>query len=320
MLTRMLRRLNMSIEYSAPLTRAWERMKSMLFKPFNIDVWLKLGFTAFLAGLLDNGSSGGGGGAKDGFEDFQFSNMINWPHKVWIWFQDHPGWLLFALVMAGVAIALFLVFLWLSSRGKFMLLDNVVNKRANVSAPWKEYKHEANSLFLWRLGFSAIVLLVVLIFLRHTWQRAVIVTKDGYLDNMPILFILQMALFFFLIVLVFMYIKMLLDSFVIPVMYKHRIRASEAWNRFLKIHWDHFGYFIVYGLFILVLSLGIGLLIGVAGLATCCLLFIILAIPYIGSVVLLPVTVTFRAFSIEFLAQFGKDFDLISTAPKKAQK
>jgi hypothetical protein len=36
----------------------------------------------------------------------------------------------------------------------------------------------------------------------------------------------------------------------------------------------------------------------------------LIAIPYIGSVILLPVSYTFRAFSIEFLAQFGEKFDV----------
>ena len=304
----------MSKEYSAPLTRAWNRMKSILFRPFNIEIWFKLGFTAFLAGLLDSSNGGGGGGAQDGMDNFKFSNAVNWPYEAWTWLQEHPGWFFFAMMMAVLALALFLVFLWLSSRGKFMLLDNVVHKRANVSAPWKEYKTEANSLFLWRLGFSAVVLLVILVFLRHIWQKAVVFTENSFAEHVPILFILQTALFFFLIVILLLYVKMLLESFVIPVMYKHRIRASEAWNRFLKIHWDHFGSFILYGLFVLLLSLGVGILIGLAGLATCCLLFILLALPYIGSVVLLPVTITFRAFSIEFLSQFGKEFDVVGAA------
>jgi len=40
------------------------------------------------------------------------------------------------------------------------------------------------------------------------------------------------------------------------------------------------------------------------------LCILLLITPYIGSVVLLPVSYTFRAFSVEFLEQFGDDFTI----------
>jgi hypothetical protein len=44
----------------------------------------------------------------------------------------------------------------------------------------------------------------------------------------------------------------------------------------------------------------------VVACATCC----IAAIPYVGSVILLPVSVTLGAFSLLFLRQFGSDYDV----------
>jgi len=40
----------------------------------------------------------------------------------------------------------------------------------------------------------------------------------------------------------------------------------------------------------------------------------------VNSVLLLPVSYTFRAFSLEFLAQFGKDFDCFSDSAKPKAK
>ena len=40
--------------------------------------------------------------------------------------------------------------------------------------------------------------------------------------------------------------------------------------------------------------------------ATCC----IAAIPYVGTVILLPIPVTLGAFSLLFLRQFGPDYDV----------
>ncbi len=47
-----------------------------------------------------------------------------------------------------------------------------------------------------------------------------------------------------------------------------------------------------------------------AGIFTCCIGLVLFIIPYIGTVVTLPVWYTFRAFSLEYLAQFGDDFSL----------
>ena len=54
---------------------------------------------------------------------------------------------------------------------------------------------------------------------------------------------------------------------------------------------------------------------GFAGCLTCCCGFILISLPYIGSVCLLPVSFTLRAFSLEFLAQWGPDY---SAFPEEA--
>jgi hypothetical protein len=50
--------------------------------------------------------------------------------------------------------------------------------------------------------------------------------------------------------------------------------------------------------------------IAVAGCCTCCIGFVLLIIPYIGTVTLLPILYTYRALSLEFLAQFDHDLRL----------
>jgi hypothetical protein len=59
------------------------------------------------------------------------------------------------------------------------------------------------------------------------------------------------------------------------------------------------------------LSIAVG--IGVLFLAvfTCCIGLFLIMIPFVGAVILLPVSYTFRAFSIEYFAQFGDNFNLL---------
>jgi hypothetical protein len=51
-------------------------------------------------------------------------------------------------------------------------------------------------------------------------------------------------------------------------------------------------------------------LVVAAGLITCCVGFFLLIIPYVGTVVTLPVWHTLRAYRLEFLAQFGPEHNL----------
>lgn len=115
---------------------------------------------------------------------------------------------------------------------------------------------------------------------------------------------------FILILVLIGYISLFLDNFVAPIMFKHRLTTSRAWYKFFTILWKHFGYFLLYGIFIFLLGIVVVIAVVFFGLFTCCLGFLLLLIPYIGSVVVLPVTYLFRAYSVEFLEQFGDDFKI----------
>lgn len=126
-----------------------------------------------------------------------------------------------------------------------------------------------------------------------------------------------MVFMFIGIIIVFGYISLFLKDFVVPIMYKHQIGIMHGWTKFLRLFIRHFGTFIIYGLFIFVL--GIAVVIGVIffALLTCCVGLLLIAIPYIGAVLLLPVSYTFRAFSIEFLAQFGDEYNVFPKVEKE---
>ena len=66
--------------------------------------------------------------------------------------MDNLSWILplcIALVIIGIA--LWVVMMWLSSRGKFMFLHCVALDRAEIGVPWHKFAREGNSLFLFRL-------------------------------------------------------------------------------------------------------------------------------------------------------------------------
>ena len=64
----------MNIAFFEPLNRSWERMKHILLQPFDLAKWLVLGFSAWLAGLMDGA---GGGGWKWMADENDFSGRCN---------------------------------------------------------------------------------------------------------------------------------------------------------------------------------------------------------------------------------------------------
>jgi hypothetical protein len=135
----------MRIGYFEPLGRAIRRTKLALFTPFDVHKWFVIGFNAFLAGLADwnHGSTG-----VRGRREMDFGEFLYFPHRAWAWLTSHPGWFLGIVFIAAFVLILSVVILWLSSRGTFMFLDNVVRNKAEIAAPWKKYARAGDSLFL----------------------------------------------------------------------------------------------------------------------------------------------------------------------------
>jgi hypothetical protein len=123
-------------------------------------------------------------------------------------------------------------------------------------------------------------------------------------------FLILGGLFFVAFIILILYIDCFLDNFVVPIMYKNRIGALEGWSKFLKLFGRNAGHFFLFGIIKAILNVFIVMGVILIGVFTCCLGFLVLIIPYIGDVVLLPLSYTFRGFGVEFLEQFGDEFKL----------
>jgi hypothetical protein len=298
----------MKIEYVEPLSRAWNRMTAALFEPFDLGKWFVLGFTAFLAGPL-NGHMGSSGSKFRGGKDVDWGDVVDFPYTFWDWLIDHAVW--FSLLVLGITAVIGVLFLlaWLSSRGKFMFLDNVVHERAKVTQPWHQFRMEGNSLFLWRLVFGIICLAVITLLLIRGFIIATHIHGKGFHAGF-VTTVVGTTLLALSAIAIIACISLFLNDFVVPIMYINNVTASQAWRLFLPLLARHWFWFILYGLLVLMLRFFVIVCVVMLGLSTCCLGFILLGIPYIGSVVTLPISYTFRAFSLEFLEQFGPDYTI----------
>ena len=296
----------MTVQFMEPLSRAWNRMTAALFKPFDVHKWFVVGFNAFIAGLME--VSNGGGGSRFGKKG-NFADFIHFPQTAWQWLQGHPFWAAVIAFGLVVAIAVVVALTWVSARGTFMFMDNVVRDTVEIAKPWREYRKEGNSLFAWRLvlGIGAFVTFGAV--LAVFFARGVVLYEEGISPVLPVGFLIGMGLAMLGLGIVWGYIHFFLKDFVAALMYRDRISCGQAWRIFLVVFGKAPLHFIGYGILIFLLTIAFAIAVTVAGLATCCIGFIVLAIPYVSTVVTLPVWYTYRGFSLEFLAQFGPEYD-----------
>lgn len=293
------------ISFLAPASRAWQRMAGILFRPFDLRTWLVLGFTAWLAGL---GSHGGGGGANASVRgEGSAGDVEQSATEAWNQLATHPFWFALAILGCFVLLLVIVVVLWLSSRGKFMFLDNVVHRRARVVDPWKRFRRHGNSLFFFTLAAFAVVAFLfggAALTIAGTVGFGVLTDLDSPARLVP--FVLA-ATVFAVLALFMAFAVFCLEAFVVPLMHRYDLGAIEAWRRFLALFGQSPGPFLACGLLVLVAGAGVVVAIVYFGLLTCCLGFLLLMVPYVGSVVMLPVSVLYRGFTLEFLAQFDPE-------------
>ncbi len=310
----------MNISYSRPLDLGWRRMKHTLFHPFDLGRWMVLGFTAWLAQLADGTAGGNGGQDLLQFrKNLNEDSMRDSADEAWHWLADFAGSaggiLLMALIVVGILVVSVLL-LWISSRGRFMFLDNLVHNRTEVTTPWREYQAEGDSLFLWQIVY-AIVAFVVLGAVISGF--VILLVPTAMLDlpgSVGLLAAVGLGMTLFLVVTVLAFVEYFLHYFIVPIMHKQRVSATAAWGLFLPLFRVHAGAFVLFGLFYLAITTAMGIAYVIGGVLTCCLGLLLMALPYLGAVVTLPVSVLGRFMNLEFLAQFGDDFNLLAPLPE----
>ena len=196
-------------------------------------------------------------------------------------FDNLPWVISIAAVVFIVIVCLGLVFIWLRSRGKFMFLHCVVLNTAEVAKPWTKYAGQGNSLFVFML------VLAILSFVCFIPMAAVVVfvgiamASSGLAVPIGILSIAGAVLIMIIMGIIFGLIGKFTKDFVVPIMYIHGLRCTQAWSNFLNLLKANKGRFALYILFQIVLGMAIGAIIFAAVICTCCCAGCIFMIPYI---------------------------------------
>jgi hypothetical protein len=189
--------------------------------------------------------------------------------------------------------------------------DCIVRNRGAIVGPWREYRNEGNSYFLFQIAVMFASMAAVAI-------GAVILFSLGLFANGHRQFNSIAVVIFFVPVCVFLAALSIfigvISYFMAPVMYVRRCRAVEAFREVVWLIAGNPAPFFLFCLFAIVLLLAMLVVGGIVSCATCCLA----ALPYVGTVIMLPVFVCLRAFGLLFLRQFGSDYDVWATLPPPA--
>ena len=298
-----------SVSVALPVGQAIERMKRVLFQPFDLGKWFTIGFCAWLAnlgrgGFRGNYNFGSGHGSAAG----QFRE---WVEQAREYITNNLVWILpLAAVLLLLCAVIWVLMIWVSSRGRFMLLHCVALDKAEVAVPWRKFAREANSLFWFRLGVGvaslvAMLPLVVVMVIRGWWML-----ERGQPSVRGILALVVVGLLLMAVAAVFWVVAKLTTDFVVPIMFQRGVGCLQGWGVLLGLVVANLGRFILYFIFQIILSLAIFVLLLTAVLATCCIFGCLAAIPYLGTVLLLPIYVFRRAYSMCYLAQYGPEFDV----------
>jgi hypothetical protein len=296
-----------------PIGQAIEHVRLMLFKPFDLSKWLVIGFCAWLAQL---GQGGGGGGGGNGWKDYGHGGPIMETIKSSV--IAHLAVIIFvAAIVIPIIIIIAVALCWLRSRGQFMFLHCVAGNKAEVAVPWNKFARHGNSLFLFRIVLGFIGFLVIGIPIAASIFAGFTMCVTGF--NPAAIIGLTGAIFVAVVVAVlFGLIAKFTTDFVVPIMSLHTESCVAGWKQCLALisgNKAQIALYILFQILIHTVIAFISLTICLVTCCCCCCLLVLFVLPYVGTVILLPLIAFKRAYSFFYLRQFGTQFDVFSGQP-----
>src|SRR6476620_85396 len=232
------------IEIFKPFGEAFELMKKILFQPFELKKWLVIGFAAWLANL----GAGGGGIGNFNYPDNRREGAEKFNEAIGQ--IPQPVLITGICVLICVVLLLIVLFAWLRARGRFMLVDCIVHNRAAIVEPWKEFRAEGNSFFL----FSLLMVLAFIVVIAVAGFGLILPFIPWHNHAEPgVGFWIGLSLFVFVAVCL-AFVWALVCQLMVPIMYRQRCRARIAFAQAVDLIRSQPGPVLLYVLFLLLLA------------------------------------------------------------------
>lgn len=273
---------------------AFSRVGTTLFKPFRLGTWIKMG----LIGLL-----GGGLATFSMNMNFRGPMPLQLPHGE---LPEDPLYALqrairaihladylakyFHLIVAALAVIVVvsLIFLYLFCRFRFVLFDSVISSQPTVKRGWRQYASQANRYFGFWLAFRIVTLaatvLIIGVPLWHAYKSGAF-SGD---DSIASLFhsIASIALSAFAAAAVFAIVSTLMKDFIMPIMALDDLLLGDAWLALWRVIASEPGAWLGYLGMKVVLAIGAGIALAIAGFIAMLPALVIIGIPV--SVLVVP--------------------------------
>lgn len=239
---------------------AFERLATMLFRPFRFKTWLELGFIGWLAGEVSTGrmnfqvpSLPTGEGSDLGGEFDRILRTV---------FSEHL-WII--VLVAALAVALLLVFAYLFCQFRFVLFDAVITGSPGIARAWNRYSRPAHRF----LGFWLIFLLIswtvlsliVGLPLWRAYKAGIFQSPDPSAVFRVVAPVLLGALVFALVSAI---VSSLANDFLLPQLALEDLRIETAWTNLTGMISAEPGAFAAYLGMKLLLSIAAGIVTALA--------------------------------------------------------
>lgn len=325
---------------SAAIGAAMVHTKKVLFQPFNALKWLKFGIVAFLINIFGQGTWLGFTPPIPGFmieENGQPPPVALWAN----WCKEHIGLIIGIAVAFSIIITIiWTILIYFSSRFSFVYMDGVINNDMRIKEYYKANRATGWSYFMWRLGFIGVALPVILIALTPLAFSIFLMAQQKWVIGLILLFIGFIV--FSGTILLLNIIDMFTIDFALPIMSLLKIGSLRAWGVLWTLIKNDKKTFIFYILLRWVLGIAAALLLA---MTVSWLIYFILAIPrfiiifitllagkilliwllmvmvilvmmlitgIVWNIIISPIAVFFRSYSLIVLEGFGDEFASIN--------
>ena len=263
---------------------AMARVSAMLFKPFRLSTWLKMGFI----GLLGGGVARFGGNMNfrgpmfppqtpgGRMPDDPFAELQRILHSVDVAHYVH---LIVPILIVGIVITL--IFLYLFCRFRFVLFDSVITTQPVIRRGWRLYASQANRYFgfwlVFRLVNFGVIALIIGIPIWHAYKNGSLSGDGSLLVLLKIL--ASIALTAIAAGIVFAIISTLMKDFIMPIMALDDLSLGDAWSALWRVIASEPGAWAGYLLMKLVLTIGAAIVVAIATVIAFIPAMIIIGIP-----------------------------------------
>ena len=253
------------------ITPAFHHTKQQLLQPFRAAQWAKLALVGFLAGEMTSGGCSSPNFHIPAHPRSQHLLSMGLPVQNPMLYAG----LIAILIVTGIV--LFVLFLYVSSVMRFILFDSVLAKRCEIAKGWNQRQVPGMRYFVWQLLFSFVTVaaLAILIgvpagfafaagWLKHPKEHIIAMVLGG------------IALFFIFLawMLVSVVIQVLTKDFVVPQMALEDLGPIQAWRRLLPMIQSEKGGYAAYLGMKLVMNLGAAMVLAIISLIAILLMLI----------------------------------------------